>query len=108
MAIPAREVTRELPKLLDSIQNELYERAKSFRDQHTKPLDTYEELQRAMEEDSGFVLCHWAGNQEEENRVQEETKATLRVIPLDGPHEAGKCILTGKPSSQRVVFAKAY
>jgi len=108
VAIPAREVTRELPKLLDSIQNELYERAKRFSDQHTKPLDTYEELQRAMEEDSGFVLCHWAGNQEEENRVQEETKATLRVIPLDGPHEAGKCILTGKPSSQRVVFAKAY
>jgi prolyl-tRNA synthetase len=108
VTVPVQSVMDEIPKTLDGIQKELFQRAKDFREKHTFPVETYDELQRAMENDSGFALCHWAGNQEEENRVQEETKATLRVIPLDGQRETGKCILTGKPSSQRVVFAKAY
>ncbi|MFH1009638.1 MAG: aminoacyl--tRNA ligase-related protein, partial [bacterium] len=108
VSIPIGSAASEIPKLLDGIQKELFQRAKDFREQHTISVETYDELRRAMEEDIGFVLCHWAGNQEEENRVQEETKATLRVIPLDGKPETGKCVLTGKPSAQRVVFAKAY
>ena len=108
LSISLAQAVQEIPKVLDAIQNELFERAKTLLTKHTAPVETYDELRRAMEADSGFALCHWAGNQEEEERVQEETKATLRVIPLDGPREAGKCILTGKPSSQRVVFAKAY
>jgi prolyl-tRNA synthetase len=108
VSCPVADVVDEVPKVLDTIQKELFQRAKALRDEHTGPVETYDELRRAMEEDSGFALCHWAGNQEDEERVQEETKATLRVIPIDGQREKGKCILTGKPSSQRVVFGKAY
>ena len=106
--VPLTNVISEVPKILDTIQKELFERAKTFRDEHTTPIETYDELKEAMKADTGFVLCHWAGTEEDEQRVQEETKATLRVIPMDGPREDGKCILTGKPSSQRVVFGKAY
>jgi prolyl-tRNA synthetase len=108
VTVPLASAVSEIPKILDAIQTELFRRANDFRKEHTFAVETYDELRRAMENDTGFALCHWAGNQEEENRVQEETKATLRVIPLDGDRETGKCILTGKPSSQRVVFAKAY
>lgn len=108
VSVPAAEVVSEVPKLLDAIQKELFERARAFREQHTTQVDTYEDFRQAMDEDFGFVHCHWGGTEEDEQRVQEETKATLRVIPLDGQHEEGKCILTGKPSSQRVVFSKAY
>jgi prolyl-tRNA synthetase len=108
MFVPLGNVVDEIPRVLESIQKDLFNKAKAFRDEHTAPVETYDELRQAMEEDSGFVLCHWAGNQEDEERVQSETKATLRVIPMDGHREEGKCILTGKPSSQRVIFGKAY
>jgi prolyl-tRNA synthetase len=108
VTVPVPSAVSEIPKILDVIQTELFRRANDFRKEHTFSVETYDELRHAMENDTGFALCHWAGNQDEENRVQEETKATLRVIPLDGDLETGKCILTGKPSSQRVVFAKAY
>ncbi len=107
-SVSLAQAVQEIPKVLDAVQSELFQRANTLLTKHTAPVETYDELRRAMEEDSGFALCHWAGNREDEERVQEETKATLRVIPLDGQREMGKCILTGKPSSQRVVFAKAY
>lgn len=102
------EAAQAIPLLIDSVQSELFERAAKRMKEHTKPLDTYEEFKEYIAADEGFALVHWAGDVEDEKRVQEETKATHRVVPIQGPHEEGKCMLTGKPSSKRVVFAKAY
>ena len=71
-------------------------------------IDDYNEFKEFMACDGGFALVHWAGSAEDEARVQEETKASIRCIPLDSEEEEGRCILTGKPSKRRVVVAKAY
>lgn len=100
--------------LQDEIQAALYARAVAFRDANTHRVDTWEEFKAAFagEGGGGFVLAHWDGTQETENRISEETKATIRCIPLSplapGDDEPGVCVLTGQPSTQRVVFAKAY
>jgi prolyl-tRNA synthetase len=70
--------------------------------------DSYEEFKKILDDKGGFILAHWDGTPETEERIKEETKATIRCIPLDGKKEDGKCILTGKPSAQRVLFARAY
>jgi prolyl-tRNA synthetase len=93
---------------LEQIQNNLYQKALSMRETRTYTADTYDEFKRILEETPGFVMAHWDGTSETEQKIKEETKATIRCIPLDNKQEAGKCILTGKPSTQRVVFAKAY
>jgi prolyl-tRNA synthetase len=79
-----------------------------FRDQNTYKTDDYEEFKRLLDEKPGFILAHWDGTTETELRIKEETKATIRCIPFDAAPEEGKCILTGKPSSRRVLFARAY
>ena len=71
-------------------------------------MDTYEEFKRVLDEKGGFVSAHWDGTAETEALIKEETKATIRCIPLDNPQEAGACIRTGQPSTQRVLFARAY
>jgi prolyl-tRNA synthetase len=93
--------------LLDQIQDNIYKKAVDFQNENTFRADTYDEFQKLIEK-GGFVLAHWDGTSETELKIKDETKATIRCIPLHNKLENGKCILTGKPSTQRVVFAKAY
>jgi prolyl-tRNA synthetase len=96
-------------QLLEDIQNNLFQRAINFREEHSHSVDTMEELQAILDRDvPGFIYAHWDGTSETELKIKEMTKATIRCIPNDAPEEDGKCILTGKPSKQRVIFAKAY
>src|ERR1700742_3737005 len=97
-----------IENLLGDIQQNIYQKAFLFRAENTKEVDTYEEFKRLLDEEPGFLLAHWDGTAETEQRIKEETKATIRCIPLNNKLEAGKCILTGKPSTQRVLFARAY
>jgi prolyl-tRNA synthetase len=95
--------------LLDDIQNNLLQRAIDFREENSHRVDTMEELQEILNRDiPGFIYAHWDGTSETELKIKEMTKATIRCIPNDALEEDGKCILTGKPSKQRVIFAKAY
>lgn len=95
--------------LLDDIQSNIYRKALAFRDSRTIKVDTWDEFKEKIEE-GGFLLCHWDGTPETEMRIQEETKATIRCIPVDSfvCREPGKCIYTGRPSQQRVIFARSY
>ena len=93
--------------LLDDIQNTLFRKALEHRERMTTTADTYEEFKEKIEK-GGFVLAHWDGTPETEEKIKEETKATIRCIPFDGDKTPGKCMVTGKPSAQRVVFARSY
>lgn len=97
-----------IENLLEEIQSNIFEKAKSFREAHITRVETYEEFKTVLEGKGGFVLAHWDGTAESENRIKNETKATIRCIPLDHVPEEGKCIVTGNPSARRVLFAKAY
>lgn len=101
-------IVAEMPTLLDSIQQTIYDRALKFRDEKITKVDSYEELKRVLDEKGGFVSAHWDGTAETEGRIKDETKATIRCIPLDSVEEDGVCIYSGKPSKQRVLFARAY
>ncbi|GAA4147616.1 proline--tRNA ligase [Sphingobacterium kyonggiense] len=94
--------------LLDEIQENIYTKALNFRNEHITEVNSYDEFKQVLEEKGGFISCHWDGTVETEKRVKEETKATIRCIPLDAKEEEGVCIFTGKPSTKRVLFAKAY
>ena len=102
------DLATKLQHLLDQIQENLFTKALQFRETHTFKADTLEEFTRILDEQGGFVYAHWDGTVETEQKIKEMTKATIRCIPLNNPMEQGNCILTGKPSSQRVVFARAY
>lgn len=93
--------------LLEYIQNNIYTKARNFRDSHIFEANSYDEFKELIEK-GGFVLAHWDGTTETEERVKEETKATIRCIPLDGDTTPGTCIFTGKPSERRVIFARNY
>jgi prolyl-tRNA synthetase len=97
-----------IQQLLSDIQQNLYNRAKTYREEHTTTVDTWEEFEKILDEKGGFVAAHWDGTSETEDAIKEKTKATIRCIPLNNAQEEGKCILTGKPSKQRVLFARAY
>lgn len=94
--------------LLDSIHETMYQRALTYRDEHTTSVDTWDEFLAVLDGKGGFVSAHWDGTSETEDRIKELSKATIRCIPLDNPAEEGRCVLTGNPSSQRVLFARAY
>ncbi len=94
--------------LLLDIQNSMFNRAKTYQQAHITNADTWDEFEKLLDEKGGFVSAHWDGSAETENAIKEKTKATIRCIPLNNPKEDGKCILTGKPSGQRVLFARAY
>lgn len=94
--------------LLEDIQTSIFNKAKAFRDAHISKADTWEEFVQILDTKAGFVSAHWDGTSETEDKIKELAKATIRCIPLDNPLEAGTCILTGKPSTQRVLFARAY
>jgi len=98
----------KIPALLGDIQQQIYNKALVYRDNHIHKVNTYEEFREVIEKEGGFVLAHWDGTAETEMKIKDDTKATLRIIPVDAPEEEGKCIVTGKPSNRRVLFAKAY
>jgi prolyl-tRNA synthetase len=94
--------------LLDEIQRSMYDKAAKFRQERITKVDSWDEFEKVLNEKGGFVSAHWDGTAETEEQIKEKTKATIRCIPLDNPQEQGKCILTGKPSNERVLFAIAY
>lgn len=94
--------------LLEEIQQAMFDKAKTYRDTHITPVDSWEDFEKVLDGEGGFVSAHWDGTAETEEAIKQKTKATIRCIPLDNPPEAGKCILTGKPSKERVLFARAY
>jgi len=102
------ELVDTIDKLLTEIQDSLFNKARDYRDEHITEVDTFEEFKEVLETKGGFVSAHWDGTTETEDKIKELTKATIRVIALDAKNEAGSCVLTGKPSTKRVLFAKAY
>jgi prolyl-tRNA synthetase len=101
-------IDRHVEELLQTIQNNMFEKADKFRQDNTFTADSFEEFSDIIENKSGFVYAHWDGTAETEQRIQEMTKATIRCIPINGEMEPGNCVLTGKPSERRVLFAKSY
>lgn len=97
-----------IENLLEDIQKNIFKKALKFREENTFKVDTYDEFKDIIENKGGFVLAHWDGTPETEQKIKTETKATIRVIPLDAKEEEGQCIYSGKPSKKRVIFAKAY
>ncbi|RRQ49191.1 proline--tRNA ligase [Maribacter algicola] len=106
--VPANEIVDKIEFLLDDIQKSIYKKAFEYRENHITQVETYSEFKEVLDTKGGFISAHWDGTAETEDRIKEETKATIRCIPLDAKDEVGSCILTGKPSSKRVLFAKAY
>ncbi len=102
-------ISQKVKDLLDDIQSNMYQKALHFREQSTHTADSWDEFKSIIEEKGGFVAAHWDGTEETEKAIKDETKATIRTIPFKGEYEEeGQCIYTGKPSSQRVLFARAY
>ncbi|REA63142.1 proline--tRNA ligase [Dyadobacter luteus] len=94
--------------LLDNIQQAIYDKAFAFREENTTKVDSFEEFNKVLDSKGGFILAHWDGTSETEEKIKEETKATIRCVPLNATEESGVCIYSGKPSTKRVVFARAY
>jgi len=101
-------IENNIVRLLEDIQASLFHKAKTFRDERITKVDTWEEFVTVLAEKGGFIAAHWDGTAETEELIKAKTKATIRCIPLNNEREEGKCILTGKPSQERVLFAKAY
>ena len=101
-------ITATVEQLLLDIQSNLFNRAKKYRDEHITKVNTWDEFVAVLDTKAGFVSAHWDGTPETEDKIKEMTKATIRCIPLNNEQEAGVCILTGNPSTQRVLFARAY
>ncbi len=104
--VPQAGLTARVLGLLDEMQQNLFDRALRFREERTRTVSTYEELREAVEQ--GFARCYWAGSNEDEQRIQTELKATARVIPFDQPDTAGTCVVTGRETTQQIIFARAY
>ncbi|MFH1296650.1 MAG: proline--tRNA ligase [Bacteroidota bacterium] len=102
------DISHHIPVLLDEIQQNIYDRSLEYREHHTYRVDTWEEFLDVIENKGGFAYAHWDGSSETEEIIKEKTKATVRIIPLENPKEEGTCIYSGKPSSERVLFARAY
>lgn len=106
--VPMDGLSETIVKLLSEIQDNIYNKALAFRNSMITKVDSYDEFKKVLDEKGGFISAHWDGTSETENKIKEETKATIRCIPLDNPLEEGRCIFTGKLSTQRVLFARAY
>ena len=102
------EVSNLVPSLLTEIQEQLYNKALKYRDEHITRVDDFDTFKEFLDSKTGFFACHWDGTSQTEDKIKDLTKATIRCIPLDAVEEEGKCILTGAPSKRRVLFAKAY
>ena len=106
--VPMAGVVEYIGKLLEDIQENIYKKALGFRNNMITKVDSYDEFRQLVETKGGFFLCHWDGTAETEEKIKADTKATIRCIPFDSPEEEGKCMVTGKPSARRVLFARAY
>lgn len=104
---PLEGIARFVKDLLEDIQANIYQKALKHREELTREVNSYEEFKEEIEK-GGFLLCHWDGTPETEEKIKAETKATIRCIPLEGDKTPGKCMVTGKPSKQRVIFARNY
>ena len=107
-SISRDDVVSIVVDLMDEIQKNLYNKADSFRTEKTTDVVTYDEFKKVLNTKGGFILAHWDGTAETEELIKKETKATIRCIPLDAKQEEGTCMVSGKPSNQKVLFAKAY
>ncbi len=101
-------LAEEIEGLLAEIQQNLFDRSSKFKDENIRKADTWDEFMELLDEKGGFVYAHWDGTPETEDLIKEKSKATIRCIPFNNPQEEGECILTGKPSKERVLFARAY
>ncbi len=108
VSIPQENVIQHVKKLMKDIQSNMFKRALEYRSKNIFKTNDYREFKDIIREKGGFIMAHWDGTPETENHIKEETRATIRCIPMDAEQENGKCIYSGKPSSQRVLFAKAY
>ena len=106
--VPQEGLDIYIANLLEEIQAQIYNKAHQFREEHISEANSYEEFRTLLDDKTGFISAHWDGTAETEKRIKEETKATIRCIPLNNKQEDGVCIVTGKPSTQRVLFARAY
>ncbi len=106
--VPKGDAVGLIENLLSEIQENLYKRAVDYRSEHTTEVDSYDDFKKVISEKGGFVLAHWDGTAETEEKIKNETKATIRCIPLDDNNESGSCMVTGEPSERKVLFAKAY
>jgi prolyl-tRNA synthetase len=102
------DIENKIIHLLSQIQKNLYDRALDFRENNSFRVDTWEEFKNVLDTKGGFIYAHWDGTAETEEKIKEETKATIRVIPFNNTKENGKCVYSGRPSTQRVVFARSY
>lgn len=102
------EVEKRVPELLETIQKELFEKARAHREQNTHEANSWDEFRDLIKNKGGFVMAHWDGTAKTEELIKQKTKATIRCIPLEGEKEPGKCVFSGEPSERRVLFAKAY
>lgn len=105
--LPQEGIEEHIKSLLEEMQKNIYKKAFDYRESVTRNVDSYEEFKVEIEK-GGFLMCHWDGTCETEDLIKNETKATIRCIPLEGDKTPGKCMITGKPSAQRVVFARSY
>jgi prolyl-tRNA synthetase len=101
-------IAGSIKDLLDEIQKNIFQKALDFRKANLREVDDYQTFKELLEKESGFFSAHWDGTAETEQKIKEETKATIRCIPLDAKEEEGVCMYSGKPSKRRVIFAKAY
>ena len=108
MSLPLADIVASIDQLLTDIQHAMYEKAKQFRTAHTTRVDSYDEFKRVLDNEAGFVLAHYNGTSETEERIKDETKATVRCLALNEPDEEGVCMVTGQPSTRRAYFARAY
>lgn len=106
--MPMEGLDHAIAKLLDDIQENIYQKASKFREANTHIVDDYETFKQLLDDKGGLLLAHWDGTAETEEKIKTETKATIRCIPLEGDKTPGTCIYSGKPSKQRVIFARAY
>jgi len=107
-SLPAENIDEVVESLLKEIQENIFKKAKAFRDENIRKADTWDEFKTLLEEKGGFISAHWDGTTETEIKIKEETKATIRCIPFDEKSGTGVCIYSGKPSQRRVLFAIAY
>ncbi|NNE55321.1 MAG: proline--tRNA ligase, partial [Flavobacteriales bacterium] len=101
-------VVARCSELMVEMQDGMLASARAFRDENIREVETYDEFVKVLDEQGGFISAHWDGTEETEDKVKDETKATIRCIPLEGDKTPGKCMVTGKPSERRVIFARAY
>jgi prolyl-tRNA synthetase len=106
--IPVDSVLEHIPKLLNDIQANMFQKASRFKEENTFYIDKWDDFIKTLDDKGGFIMAHWDGTSETEERIKEETKATIRCIPFDSPEEDGLCIYSGKPSKRRVLFARSY